>query len=149
MDRFWNKVKIPTDPSYCWIWTAGKDKAGYGKFHFEGETNRAHRISWILVNGEIERSLCVCHKCDNRICVNPEHLFLGTISDNNFDMCSKGRDRHPRWGEHWKSKITIDQAREIKLRRNLGESCTSLASEFGLSINSISWIGLGKQWKGI
>jgi hypothetical protein len=92
-DRFWSKV---SKGDGCWEWQAGTSD-GYGWYATDAKVNRrAHRLSWLEHNGPIEDDkLCVCHKCDNRICVNPDHLFLGTREDNIMDMIAKGRSRHP------------------------------------------------------
>src|SRR3990167_5944059 len=75
----------------CWKWTHTKNIHGYGFVSHLGKNTPAHRFSWILNNGKIPDGLCVLHKCDNRICVNPDHLFLGTLQDNISDKVSKGR----------------------------------------------------------
>ena len=86
--RFWNKVD-KTDT--CWNWTAAKSSQGYGRFRLNGKLESPHVLSYRLHNGDYDSSKDVCHSCDNPSCVNPDHLFLGSRSDNMKDCVRKGR----------------------------------------------------------
>jgi hypothetical protein len=97
--RFWDRVQ-KTDG--CWWWTGFEKNSGYGSFSPKrGQTFAAHRYAWTLTHGAIASGMLVCHSCDTKLCVRPDHLFLGTHTDNMRDMRAKGRAR---WGEYNKIK---------------------------------------------
>jgi hypothetical protein len=127
----------------CWKWKGGRTTGypgqlgGYGVYHMLGE-KRAHRIAWRLAYGPIPKGMCVCHRCDNPSCVNPEHLFLGTKAENNADKQSKGRAVILSGERHGNSKLTAAQLEELVALRGNGKSLGYLASKFGLSKSSIS-----------
>jgi len=88
-ERFFKKVNKTTS---CWFWKAGtRGKTGYGSFKYNGKVIDSHRMVWILTFGEIPEGLYICHTCDNRLCVNPDHLFLGTPKDNWLDGVKKNK----------------------------------------------------------
>lgn len=128
--RFWSKVQI-TDFLDCWIWTASTNHLGYGRFGVNGKNRYAHRIAWQLAYGEIPLGICVCHKCDNPICVNPGHFFLGTKHENFIDMARKGRHAN---------KLTNDQVLSIRSVHKKGLSCQHLARFYQVDYSHITRI---------
>lgn len=90
-ERFWSLIDRSGGIDACWIWTASLRTTGYGQFYYEETVQAAHRVAWKIVNGSIPDGLYVLHKCDNPVCCNPTHLFVGTPKDNVEDMMRKGR----------------------------------------------------------
>ena len=90
----------------CWLWNGASVEHGYGRLRLFGKLVYAHRLSWELYRGPIPTNMCVLHRCDTRLCVNPEHLFLGTRIDNNHDRTTKGRNGG--------CKLTKEQVLEIR-----------------------------------
>lgn len=147
-ERFWSKVDRSGGPDACWLWTAGLYASGHGKFVPEhGRTTPAHRFAWELANGPIPQYLFVCHNCpggDNPACVNPAHMFLGTVADNMQDAARKGRME--RGSARHSSKLTEEKVREIRRRAIAGEMNVTLAREFGVTPTLIGQIVKRTAW---
>ncbi len=88
------ETRIKKDSNGCWLWTGCVNNKGYGALYIRGKVEGAHRAYWEVYNGSIPDNMCVLHTCDNPPCVNPDHLFLGTQSDNMIDKIKKGRDHN-------------------------------------------------------
>jgi len=148
-ERFWSKVNKNT-ANGCWEWTASLDRKGYGQITVKkGLLKRTHRVAWELIRGSIPEGQLVCHHCDNKKCVNPDHLFLGTQRDNVQDMDSKGRRVNtPHYGEqHGMAKLTNAQVKRIKEFLAVGIKRVELAKTFNIGYGTISHIAKGRQWK--
>lgn len=132
--------------SGCWEWTRCIGVGGYGFISCNGKRLRAHRWSYENSFGvTIEDELCVCHKCDNRKCVNPDHLFLGTRKENLQDMARKGRackgeDLHC-------SFLKEDEVLEIRRLAATGVRQRVIAEQFGIAQQTVSEIHLGLRWR--
>lgn len=122
---------------------------GYGSVWRGGRSIGAHRAAWEDANGPIPAGMNICHRCDVTWCVNPEHLFLGTQSDNMRDAVAKGRRTPPDMrGERGVSaKLSVVQVRDIFARRRAGEGRNALAREFRVSGPTITHIMTGKNWR--
>ena len=149
--NFWKKVDKKGEDE-CWEWITCKK---YGVFRIDKKLYLAHRISWILHYGEIPEhnsyhGICVCHKCDNPSCVNPNHLFLGTCKDNIKDCSKKGRLSDNSGEKHWNHKLTEQEILEIR-QKYIPYKYTQqqLADEYGVSNQQISDIINNKKWKHI
>ena len=145
-ERFWRHVR---KSGGCWEWTAST-AAGYGTFGLDRDTMvGAHRFSWEFHFGPIPPGLYVCHHCDNKICVRPDHLFLGTAAHNNADRDRKGRrvSRSLHGEANPNAKLTADDVRAIRERRASGETTKALARAFGVSSPLISYIAHRKTWR--
>lgn len=169
---FWAKVDRSGE---CWVWLGARDARGYGRLRRRGRYVKAHRYVWTITNGEIPEGLFACHHCDNPPCVRPDHLFLGTQSDNARDMVAKGRsasgalsgsytrpDRRPRGERHGthtrpdriargeRLPHTILSAEDIpviRARLAAGERTGSIGHDYGVTGAAIRDIRRGRNWK--
>ena len=131
----------------CLEWTGHLSPDGYGRFLWRRRCTGAHRVSWMLRYGPVPDGKFVLHSCDNRRCVNTEHLFLGTQLDNVSDMIRKGRSS-PAIGENTRhAKLTRPSVVLIRQRRSAGESCAALGRAFGVCPTSIRRLCDGSSWR--
>lgn len=144
-ERFWKHVKKTDD---CWLWTGGQTHHGYGRVVHHPtrpQSRLAHRISWELHFGRIANPRqCVCHSCDNPLCVNPSHLFLGTRLDNAIDKVKKGR--HPVGEQHKNAKLNESAIKEIRRLYVAGISQGKLAITYHVNRVTIRNIISRRAW---
>jgi hypothetical protein len=145
-ERFWNKVDRKSSHD-CWEWQ-GFRRHEYGGFVFQKKKKYAHRFAWELENGEIPLKMIVCHTCDNTLCVNPKHLFLGTDLDNARDRSEKGRT--PAGIKSGMAKLTEKDVKEIRKLYAIGEyTQIELGKTYRVSQNCIGYIVRKETWKHI
>lgn len=163
--RFFSRIDASGD---CHKWTGYRNSAGYGQFHIKNHPYIASRVAYFIGTGEQPGNLCVCHKCDNPWCVNPDHLFLGTDLDNGIDKKRKGRaasgDRHgarihiekmPRGTENASAKLQeheVLEIRELNATRRLTRPMLSqreIAERYKISQSNVSDIIHRRIWKHI
>lgn len=143
---FFKNMSKENHPNGCWIYKVGKR---YGKMKIGDKCISAHRFSYEFHKGKIEEKMVICHTCDNKLCVNPNHLFIGTQKDNIQDMLSKDRANRPKGSRHHWSQLNEKQVLEIKERLYKYEGVTQLAKEFGVSHCVVEQIRIRKSWKHI
>jgi hypothetical protein len=145
IDDFWANIRI-REPEECWEWQASTVGEGYGSFSWESKNVYAHRFAWSLVNGPIPSGMFICHKCDNRLCCNPNHLFLGTQQDNMQDKMNKGRA--PAGENHVSAKLTEEQVAIIRSEYATGTVLQKdLAKRYNVGTQQISKICRGESWR--
>ena len=150
-DATWRRFLSNVDrTAYCWRWTAGTFSNGYGQFRVGSRKVRAHRAAYERLVGPIPDGMRVCHRCDNRPCVNPDHLFLGTDLDNARDRDAKGRGRvrpaRLTGASNPAAKLSTAEVFEIR-RAARHETQRSLAKRFGVSQSQIGNIVRGTSWR--
>ena len=132
----------------CWEWVASQTD-GYGQFHALGEFY-AHRVSYRLFVGDITKGLLVCHKCDNRLCVRPAHLFLGTNQDNIIDMFKKGRANRENASPRRNLPVmVVEVVLQIRQLHTEGVSQAELSRMFNASAAQVSRIVNRLTWKDV
>jgi len=156
-DRFWSKVNIMGDND-CWEWTACvSNSTGYGAFKSHGKKTDAHRFVYEMLNGEINNSkLFVCHKCNNKKCVNPNHLYLGSPKDNVYDMIRNGNafgNKKPRtrYGSETNSaklteELVIELRKEYRFYRENNKKLRPLYEKYGVTKGTFLDAATYKTW---
>ena len=152
---FWDRVAKTED---CWLWT-GSVRAGYGRAIVDRRSVRAHRRAWELTNGPIPDGMVILHGCDNRLCVRPDHLSVGTQADNIRDRDRKGHtargDRHssrtrrecrPRGSAHGNARLTEEAVRDIRARVARGEKMRDVGKVHGVSASTVMKIAHRTAW---
>jgi hypothetical protein len=129
-------------PEGCWLWMGALTHDGYGHLHLQGRYPRAHRLAFAMANGVIPPDTHVLHRCDNRRCVNPGHLFAGSHLDNMRDMAAKGR--RPRGEGNGQAKLTADKVKAI---RAASGSQREIAAAFGVCEATVNRIKHGRTWR--
>lgn len=153
--RFWEKVSIAA-PNLCWEWQGWKKKGKvvYGIFNQGSQRLLAHRAAYFTSKGEIPDGLMVCHSCDNGICCNPSHLWLGTAADNNADRHSKGRTVIVLWKNGLRTNSSKGEARPaakltddiVRSIRKDSRATKVIAREMGVWPSTIRDVRKGKSW---
>lgn len=133
--KFFSRVDFNA-PNGCWIWTGLKSEKGYGLFYNGEKTRRATHYALSIEGIEVPKGMMACHKCDVSSCVNPDHLYVGTVTENNHDKILRGRPS---------GKLSLSDVREI-LRDLHNMKVSSLAEKYGVSSSAISRIKNGKGW---
>lgn len=150
-ERFWLRVNKNT-PTGCWEWLSSGDNQGYGRFWFKCGMMSVHKISWLLSKGKVPQNMCVCHTCDNRKCVNPDHLWLGTHQENMDEWPEGAREKgwaamRKKVGElrknHRLTNETVKYIRETYPSKGYEE----MAKELGVSPITVYNVIRRTSWK--
>lgn len=153
IERLRGRTELGGPNGDCWVWKGNYGNA-YGTYYHKGRAERAHKVAYVAANGPIAPYTCICHTCDNRRCVNPDHLWVGTYAENTADMWSKGRGFVPQLpgraqpGErNIASKLTEAQVYEIRDLAAKGANATELSLKFNADPSNIRSIIRRDTWK--
>jgi hypothetical protein len=154
---FWGKVDRSGGDDACWIWTRFVDTPGYGALKVWGRKVLAHRYAYELHYGSIPKGKIVCHRCNQRLCVNPRHLYIGTYKDNYDDMARSGnnypppgptKEEHRARGErNGRAELTEEEVLDIYRRISSGEKVSKIATAYGINRSIVSDIKRGRSWR--
>lgn len=147
-EEFWAKTNRTNG---CWEWHGNTDSQGYGRLRIGSDRAhfRAHRVAYRIAFDKDPGHLYVCHRCDNPLCCNPSHLFLGTADDNNQDRIKKGRTKlgDHRGAKNGNAKLTEDKARRAVELILMGWTNKAIGKELGIGHSLISRIRVGRSWR--
>lgn len=130
-------------PDECWPWLGHVATNGYGRVGVDGKRMPAHRLALVLSGVAIADGLDACHTCDNRLCVNPAHLYAGTRAQNMSDCTERRRHNKPRGEAHWCAKLSSVQVAELRTLRSAGVGVVALAEKYGINHGTVSRIARG------
>ncbi len=138
-------LTIPEPNSGCWLWLGPAQNMGYGVVNYQRKAHLAHRIAYEITNGPIPEGMEICHRCDVPLCVNPDHLFMGSHAENMGDCRKKGRIRIPGFqgSAHGNAKLSESDVRAIRAD---GRSLNFLAAKYKISKTTVSEIKSRKSW---
>lgn len=145
LKRFEEKI-MPEPNTGCWIWMGAMLPTGYGRFKLKGRSSPAHRVSHSLYKGDVLFGTLVCHTCDNKWCVNPDHLYIGTHSENVLDSYRRNRMTSKKGTDHSMSKLKNNDI--IFIRASLSPR-KLLANQFNVTVSNIQLIQTRKLWRHI
>lgn len=148
-DIFWAYVDQSGGPEACWEWQRSVTAKGYGQLRANGKGTTAHRYAYVLVNGPISPGMVVCHRCGNRRCVNPHHLYAGTPKQNTRDAIDMGTFQYPsppRGSAQHHSRLSEAEVLDIYRRAHDGEALKHIARDYDITIAQVSQIKRGLSW---
>lgn len=148
-DRFNQKVATTRDGNGCWLWLGATNRAGYGLFGLNRKALLAHRVAFELHSGRaLSRDEAVCHSCDNPTCVNPAHLWVGSVAENNADRHSKGRSRGGKLAGENNPRAIMDREVVLAIASASG-SLKEVAARFAVPFKTVSAIRTGAAWSSV